>query len=106
MPFVNLKDCKEKEPIPGYRGRFIHCESMTIGYWDIDEGAVAPEHTHPHEQVVNVIEGRLELTVDGQAQVLEPGLAAVVPGNVPHSAKALSRCRTIEAFCPVREDLR
>ncbi len=33
---------------------------------EIDEGATFPEHHHPHEQVVNVLEGVLELTVNGE----------------------------------------
>ena len=33
--------------------------------WSIDEGASFPEHQHPHEQAVNVLEGTLELVVGG-----------------------------------------
>jgi hypothetical protein len=31
-------------------------------------------------------------------------MVARVPGNVPHSARAISDCRVINIFYPVRED--
>jgi len=38
-----------------------------------------------------VIEGEpSRLTIDGVSQVARPGLVAIVPGNVPHSVRALT----------------
>jgi quercetin dioxygenase-like cupin family protein len=79
---------------------------MTFVYWDIETGATLPEHSHPHEQVVNVIEGELEFTMGGEVKNMKPGGVAVVPGNVPHSAKGITDCRVIDVFYPVREDYR
>ncbi len=74
MGFLNLKEMEEREIIPGYRAVFVHSENMSLAYWDIDSGAVMPEHSHPHEQIANVLEGRFELTVDSETRVLEPGM--------------------------------
>jgi quercetin dioxygenase-like cupin family protein len=104
MGFLNLKELKEREIVPGYRAVFVHSENMTLGYWDVDPGAELPEHSHPHEQIANVLEGRFELTVDGEPRVLEPGMVAVIPGGVPHSGVALTPCRLLDAFHPIRED--
>jgi quercetin dioxygenase-like cupin family protein len=79
---------------------------MTLAYWDIDEGAVLPEHGHVHEQVAQVIEGEFSLTVEGQTARLGPGLVAVIPSGARHSGRALTRCRIIDAFSPVRDDYR
>ena len=49
-----------REIVPGFRGRFVHTENMTFVYWDIKAGSILPDHSHPHEQVVTVIEGELE----------------------------------------------
>lgn len=106
MPFVNLQEVKEQEPFPGYRGRFVHSETMTIAHFSIKAGAAVPEHSHPHEQVANVIKGEFELTVRGEAKRLGPGSAAVIPSNTPHSGKALTDCYVIDVFHPVREDYR
>ena len=83
-----------------------HNERMTIVYWNIEEGAEVPEHSHENEQVVNMLSGKYELTVDGDPHVLEPGCVVVIPPDVPHSGKALSDCVLLDAFCPVREDYR
>lgn len=104
MTFLTLKEIEEKEIVPGYRAKFVHSENMTLAYWDVDPGAALPEHSHPHEQIANVLEGRFELTVDGEPRDLEPGMVAVIPGGVPHSGKALTPCRLLDAFHPLRED--
>jgi quercetin dioxygenase-like cupin family protein len=44
------------------------------------------------------------MTVDGQTQILTPGMVAAIPGNVPHSGRALTNCRIIDVFYPIRED--
>ena len=106
MGYLKLKDLEEREIVPGYRAVFVHSENMTLAYWDVDPGAVLPEHSHPHEQIANVLEGEFELTVDGEPRVLEPGMVAVIPGSVPHSGKALTPCRLLDAFHPAREDYR
>lgn len=104
MYFQNLKGIKEKEIIPGYKVRFIHSKNMTLAYWDIEEGALLPEHSHIHEQVANVTEGKFELKVGNETKILEPGQVAIIPSNVKHSGKAITNCKIIDCFYPVRED--
>ncbi len=104
MTFLALKDIEEKEIVPGYRAKFVHSENMTLGFWEVDQGAALPEHSHPHEQIANVLEGQFELTVNDEPRVLEPGMIAVIPGGVPHSGKALTSCRLMDVFYPARED--
>ena len=106
MAFLELHDIREREPVPGFRARFVHCDSMTVAYWEIEAGASMPEHSHVHEQIVNLIEGELELRVGDEVRTVTPGVVAVIPPDVPHSGKALTRCRIIDVFHPVREDYR
>ncbi len=103
MTYISLHDIQEKEIAPGYRTRFIHGDTMTLAYWDVDPGAELPEHSHPHEQMANVLEGKFELTVDG-TRVLEPGQVAVIPSGVPHGGKAITPCRLLDVFHPTRDD--
>ena len=106
MTFTKLEELEEREMVPGYRARFVHTENMTFAYWSVDGGAVLPEHSHPHEQVFNLIEGEFELTVDGEARITCPGSVATIPPNAVHSGKAITDCRIIDFFCPTREDFR
>ncbi|MCK4762745.1 MAG: cupin domain-containing protein [Candidatus Aminicenantes bacterium] len=104
MPFSNLKNCEEKTPVPGFRVRFVHSDNLTLAYWNIDAGAALPEHSHPHEQVANVIEGKFEFNLAGEIKVIEPGDVVTIPGDVKHAGKAVTDCRIIDVFYPVRED--
>ena len=106
MPFLDLSDIHESEPVPGFRVRFVHTDNMTVAYWDIERGAAMPEHSHEHEQIVNLIEGDFELTVGDELRTLTPGVVAVIPPDVPHSGRAATTCRIVDVFYPVREDYR
>ena len=104
MPFQTIADIAERELLPGFHVRFIHTENMTIGHFRIEAGSELPLHHHPHEQVTTLLEGRFAMTLDGEERICEPGQAVVIPGNVPHSGKALTDCRIIDVFSPPRED--
>ena len=95
---------ERKTVIPGFHGKFAHSTNMTFVLWDIDKGAILPEHSHVHEQVVHVYEGELEVTVDGKTTVLHGGSIGVIPSNAVHSGRALTDCRVMDAFYPLRED--
>jgi quercetin dioxygenase-like cupin family protein len=106
MPFVNLDHCESREVIPGYNAVFLHSENLTLAYWTITAGAEMPEHSHEHEQIANLLEGEFELEVDGEKQFLRPGMVALIPSEAPHSGRAVSDCRILDVFHPVREDYR
>ena len=101
---IELTGVTEKEIVPGYTGRFIHSETMTVAYWDIKAGHSLPTHSHVHEQIVNMLEGEFELTVDGNPLHLVPGDVVVLHSNIEHSGRAITDCRILDVFQPVRDD--
>lgn len=106
MPFMKLSDLKETEPVPGYRLRVVHGDNITIAYWSINAGSSLPAHSHPHEQIVNMIEGEFELVVDGNPLRIRPGDIVTIRGGVPHAGTAITDCRIIDVFYPLRIDYR
>jgi quercetin dioxygenase-like cupin family protein len=78
---------------------------MTFAHYDFKCGSSIHEHFHPQEEVYEVIEGELELTIGGVKQVARPGLVGIVPSNVPHSAKALTDGRAIIVDYPSRTEM-
>lgn len=104
MPFIDTRSLDVIERLPGWHGRYFHSESMTFAHYDFKEGSSIHEHFHPEEEVYEVIEGELEVTVDGATQIARAGLVAIVPSNIRHSVKALTDGRVIVVDFPVRHD--
>jgi mannose-6-phosphate isomerase-like protein (cupin superfamily) len=106
MPFVDAIDLPSRQPRAGWNGRFFHSDHMTFAYYEIDPDAVPiHEHHHSQEEVWNVVEGQLAITIDGQEHVLGPGCAAIVPASTSHSARALTASRAIVVDYPVRDQV-
>ena len=105
MPIVDTHDLKVVERLPGWRGRYFHSPSMTFAHYEFAGGATIHEHFHPQEEVWNVIEGEIEITIDGVKEVARPGLVAIVPGNTRHSARALTDGKAIIVDYPLRPEL-
>jgi len=99
-----ISKIEQKELLPGIKARFVHTKNNSIGFIEIDQGAILPEHAHFHEQTTQVIEGKLELIIDGKINILESGMIVTIPSNISHSAKALTFCKVTDVFSPVRED--
>ena len=106
MPFVDTTSLKVIERLPGWHGRYFHSSSMTFAHYDFVAGASIHQHFHPQEEVYEVIEGELEVTIDGVAQIARPGLVAIVPPNVTHSVKALTGGRAIIVDYPLRPEFK
>ncbi len=104
MPFVDTSSLKVIERLPGWRGRFFHSPSMTFWHYDFTRGSSIHEHFHPQEEVWEVIDGELEVTIDGMARIARAGLVAIVPGKVRHSVKALTDGQAIIVDYPLRHD--
>ena len=104
MPFVDMSRLRVTERLPGWHGRYFHSVSMTFAHYDFVRGSTIHEHFHPQEEVYEVIEGELELTIDGVTQVARAGVVGIVPSNVRHSVKALSDGRAIIVDYPRRRE--
>ena len=106
MPLIQIDRLPVREIFPGLRARLIHSDRVSHSWVEIDQGATFPEHHHPHEQIVSLIEGTLELVVDGVAHQLTPGQVFVIPPDARHSGRAVTACRVLDAFAPTRDDYR
>jgi quercetin dioxygenase-like cupin family protein len=104
MPFVDVSSLRVIERLPGWHGRYFHSQSMTFAHYDFVRGSSIHEHFHPQEEVYEVIEGELELTIDSVAQIARPGLVAIVPAGVRHSVRALTDGWAIIVDYPLRPD--
>lgn len=105
MPFIDLNSLPVIERLPGWHDRYFHSQNMTFAHYDFARGASIHEHFHPQEEVYQVLEGELELTIAGIMQIARPGIAAIVPPNAPHSVKAPTDGRVLIVDYPTRPDI-
>lgn len=104
MPFIDPSELKVTERRKGWKGRTFDSGSMSFAHFAFEAGAWIHEHCHPNEEVWNVIEGQLEVTIGGDVLVAGPGFVAVVPPNTAHSARAITNGRAIVVDSPLRLD--
>ena len=71
MPFVDTSSLRVIERLPGWYGRYFHSPSMTFAHYDFARGSSIHEHFHPEEEVYEVIEGELEVAIDGVTQIAD-----------------------------------
>jgi quercetin dioxygenase-like cupin family protein len=103
MSFIDTTKLPMIERLPGWRGRYFDSANMTFAHYEFDAGSSIHEHSHPQEEVYEIVEGELELTVAGISQRLRPGMVGIVPANALHSVKAISSGRLIVVDYPLRE---
>jgi mannose-6-phosphate isomerase-like protein (cupin superfamily) len=103
-PFVNTTGLPIIERMPGWKGRYFHSANMTFAHYEFSRGSSIHEHFHPEEEVYEVIDGELEITIDGVSQTARAGLVAIVPSNPRHSVKALTDGRAIIVDHPARPE--
>ena len=51
-----------------------------------------PPHVHPWEEIYVVLDGELEVTIEGSSVVLRKGATAHVPSNTLHSYRNVTDC--------------
>jgi quercetin dioxygenase-like cupin family protein len=81
-----------------------HGPDLMLVRVEFEPGAVAALHHHPHRQASYVVEGRFEVTIDGERAELGPGDCFFVTADRVHGVVALDGGTLIDAFTPARED--
>lgn len=92
---------------PGVTARIASGEKMMLSLVTLAPGAVVPTHSHPHEQMGMMVSGTMEFTIAGETRQLSGNEMYLVPGGVPHAAKAgPGGAVALDAFSPPREEYR
>ena len=64
---------------------------------ELEPGTTAPRHSHPGEEIIYVLEGTWEYTLDGkQPVILKAGQVLFIPAGVIHSARNVGSGRGAE----------
>ena len=101
----NSNDAVMTSPESGLRRQVMSfTPSMMLVRHRMVKGWVGAKHSHPHEQMVYVVSGRIVLeTPSGQVEAAA-GDSFIVAGGVEHQAWALEDSEVLDIFTPYRED--
>jgi quercetin dioxygenase-like cupin family protein len=90
-----------------YARLLVAGENITVLWTRWDPGAIAPEHTHPNEQVAVCLEGEIIFTVNGEEALLHAGEFIHIPSNAPHAERNAGTQPAVltDIFSPIRADL-
>ena len=101
---MNLSKIKIREIFPGFEGKFIHGEKISCVFSDVKKNPRVDSHKHHHEQIMHVINGKFEFTLGGVKKIYNDGDLVIIPSNIEHSGLALTDCKLMDIFSPVREE--
>lgn len=105
--FWNPEKIAPKVLAPGVTAKIASGEKMMFSLVTLAPDAVVPTHSHPHEQMGMMVSGTMEFTIAGETRVVSGNGMYLVPGGVPHSAKAgPGGAVALDAFSPPREEYR
>lgn len=103
--FVDRTRLQPQQIFPGVTIETAACQQMMLSDVHIAAGAVVEAHSHPHEQVGIVLEGRAHFFIGDEDRILKAGDMYRIPGGVTHRVVALDQpVRALDIFTPVRED--
>jgi quercetin dioxygenase-like cupin family protein len=104
--FVDPATIPPVEFVPGLRFQPTLGENTLANLVTFEPHTEAPMHAHIEEQVVIVVDGEFEFTIDGVTRTMRSGDIAVIPPWVPHGAiTGDSGCVEVDVFSPPRTTL-
>ena len=93
MPFVRFDDLDKEYVTPQHStayGESVTGRAIEVGRLTFRKGEGAREHSHPQEQILYILTGRVKAELAGETRELGPGEAFHALPNQPHRLTALA----------------
>jgi quercetin dioxygenase-like cupin family protein len=84
--------------------RILSGDQGMIVWWSIGAGIHVEPHSHPNEQIVWMLKGRMEFRLGTERRVCGQGDVVVIPGGAEHEAWFREDTEVIDFFAPPRDD--
>ena len=66
-----------------------------ISLFAFDKGEELSEHTAPFDAMVHIVDGKADIIIDGNSNILEANETIIMPANIPHALKAVERFKMV-----------
>lgn len=104
--FIDVSAIEPMELVEGLQFWPVYGAKSLTNFVRFAPNTIAPPHMHAEEQVVLILEGELELEMNGKVRTMGLGDVAIVPSWVKHSARTReSGCYEVDFFSPPRQTL-
>lgn len=106
VPVRNWNDLARESVRPGVsRAAFRGEDVLMVMNW-LEPGMEVRPHSHPFEQVVYVVKGRMRFVIGGEERVVEEGGLVRIPPDIEHCGEPLGSetVMNLDVFSPIRED--
>jgi quercetin dioxygenase-like cupin family protein len=70
-------------------------ETGNVSLFSFDKGEALSEHTAPFDAMVQVVDGRGEIVINGESFILETGQCIIMPANITHAVKAVEKFKMV-----------
>ena len=70
-------------------------EAGNITLFAFDKGEGLSEHTTPFDALVFVVDGKVDIKIDGDSNILETGESIIMPASVPHALIAVEKFKMV-----------
>ncbi|HIH62404.1 MAG TPA: cupin domain-containing protein [Methanobacteriales archaeon] len=81
----------------------IRRDTGTVTIFAFDKGQGLSEHTAPFDAMVQIIDGKAEITISGEKHVLEAGEMIIMPANEPHALYTIEPYKMILTMIKSRQ---
>ena len=66
-----------------------------VSLFSFDKGEGLSEHTAPFDAIVQILDGKAEITVGDKKHFLEKGDSLIMPANIPHALTAVEKYKML-----------
>jgi quercetin dioxygenase-like cupin family protein len=104
---INWDEVPVEEVNSSMSRKIVWGEKLMIARIKFKNGFVVPLHHHIHEQVTQVISGKMRFWFGAnkeQTMDLNPGDVVVIPSDLPHEALMIGEVEEIDTWAPPRQD--
>ena len=82
----------------GIRAWILQGEKTQLVFFEMEPSAAVPEHTHGYSQWGMVIDGEMDLIIDGKSMICTKGTEYLIPAGAKHYARFNKKTRVVDFF--------
>jgi quercetin dioxygenase-like cupin family protein len=92
---VTIADLLQYQPGAVVSRTLVDRPVGTLTLFAFDEGQGLSEHSAPYDVTVQVLDGAVDVTIDGTVHRVTAGQIIIMPANRPHALRAAERFKML-----------